>query len=72
MILNLISVEIDTVMWPNNGARSVQLMRYLFDILKLQYTVHEDRVMIRLHKLVYTDGSTALIVSTAYTDKLLR
>ncbi len=71
MILNLISVEIDTVMWPNNGALSVQLMKYLFDTLKLQYTVHEDGFMIRLHKLVYTDGSTALIMPTAYTDKLL-
>jgi hypothetical protein len=71
VILNLISVEIDTVMWPNNGALSVQLMKYLFDTLKLQYTVHEDGFMIRLHKLVYTDGSTALIMPTAYTDKLL-
>jgi hypothetical protein len=72
VILNLISVEIDTVMWPNNKARSVQLMKYLFDTLKLQYTVHEDGFMIRLHKLIYTDGSTALIMPTAYTDKLLR
>ena len=71
MILNLISVEIDTVMWPNNRARSVQLMRYLLNTLKLQYTEHEDGFMIRLHKLVYTDGSTALIMPTAYTDKLL-
>jgi hypothetical protein len=68
---HIISVEIDIVMWPNNEARSVQLMRYLFDTLKLQYTVHEDGFMIRLHKLVYTDGSTALIMPTAYTYKLL-
>jgi hypothetical protein len=60
------------VMWPNNEARSVQLMRYLFDTLKLQYTEHEDGFIIRLHKLVYTNDSTALIVPTAYTNKLLR
>jgi hypothetical protein len=68
---HIISVEIDVVMWLNNEARSVQLMKYLLNTLKLQYTEHEDGFMIRLHKLVYTDGSTALIVPTAYTDKLL-
>ncbi|UWV19684.1 hypothetical protein MaMV-DH010055 [Cyanophage MaMV-DH01] len=60
------------VMWPNNEARSVQLMRYLLNTLKPQYTEHEDEFIIRLHKLVYTNGSTALIVPTAYTNKLLR
>jgi hypothetical protein len=69
---HIISVEIDMVTWPNNEARSVQLMRYLLDTLKLQYTEHEDGFIIRLHKLVYTNGSTALIVPTAYTNKLLR
>jgi hypothetical protein len=69
---HIISVEIDMVTWPNNEARSVQLMRYLFDTLKLQYTEHEDGFIIRLHKLVYTNDSTALIVPTAYTNKLLR
>ncbi|BAF36137.1 hypothetical protein [Microcystis phage LMM01] len=66
------SVEIDMLMWPNNEARSVQLMRYLLDALKLQYTEHEDGFMIRLHKLVCTNNYTTLIVPTAYTSKLLR
>ena len=35
---HIISVEIDVVMWLNNEARSVQLMKYLLNTLKLQYT----------------------------------
>jgi hypothetical protein len=68
---HIISVEIDMVMWPNNEARSVQLMRYLFKGLKLQYTEHDNGFDIRVHKLTFINGSTALIVPTTYTDKLL-
>lgn len=69
---HIVSIEIDTVTWPNNEARSVQLMRYLFNSLKLQYTEHDDGFDIRLHKLMFVNDSTSLIVPTSYTNKLLR
>ena len=71
-VKHIISVEIDMVMWPNNEARSVQRMRYLFKGLKLQYTEHDNGFDIRVHKLTFINGSTTLIVPTTYTDKLLR
>lgn len=69
---HIISVEIDIVTWPNNEARSVQLMKHVFDTRNIQYIEHDNGFDIKVHKLMFTSGSTALIVPTTYTDKLLR